>query len=117
MIRIVLAGDPVAKGRPRFSRKTGHTYTPEKLNNNVPPLVYRLKNGHFYPIVKEAATVCQLGRASGLAQAKAKKEEEETEAVTEVVYLPLLEEVSKVEQMVQICRAQNLEGHKARGAR
>lgn len=30
MIRIVLAGDPVAKGRPRFSRKTGHTYTPEK---------------------------------------------------------------------------------------
>ena len=25
-----LAGEPVGKGRPRFSRATGHTYTPEK---------------------------------------------------------------------------------------
>jgi len=27
---MVLAGEPVGKGRPRFSRATGHTYTPEK---------------------------------------------------------------------------------------
>lgn len=87
-----------------------HTYTPERLNNNVPPLVYRIKNGHFYPIVKEAASVCQLGRATNQAQAKAKKDEEEpAENVTEVVYLPQLDDVTKVEQMVQICREQNLE--------
>jgi Holliday junction resolvase RusA-like endonuclease len=27
---LVLAGDPVGKGRPRFSRASGHVYTPEK---------------------------------------------------------------------------------------
>lgn len=30
IITIELAGDPVAKGRPRFVRATGRTYTPEK---------------------------------------------------------------------------------------
>ena len=29
-VTIVLNGDPVAKGRPRFSRKSGATYTPVK---------------------------------------------------------------------------------------
>jgi Holliday junction resolvase RusA-like endonuclease len=29
-VRIRLDGDPVGKGRPRFVRKTGHAYTPEK---------------------------------------------------------------------------------------
>ena len=29
-IVIVMSGDPVPKGRPRFNRKTGATYTPEK---------------------------------------------------------------------------------------
>jgi len=28
--KMILDGDPVGKGRPRFSRATGHTYTPEK---------------------------------------------------------------------------------------
>lgn len=27
---MVLDGEPIGKGRPRFSRETGHTYTPEK---------------------------------------------------------------------------------------
>jgi len=27
---MILDGEPVGKGRPRFSRQTGHTYTPEK---------------------------------------------------------------------------------------
>lgn len=30
MIRIVLAGEPIGKGRPRFVRATGRTYTPEQ---------------------------------------------------------------------------------------
>lgn len=33
MIEIVLLGEPVAKGRPRFSQATGHAYTPEKTRN------------------------------------------------------------------------------------
>ena len=28
--RLVITGQPVAKGRIRFARKTGHAYTPEK---------------------------------------------------------------------------------------
>jgi len=30
MLKIILAGQPVAKGRVRFARSTGRTYTPEK---------------------------------------------------------------------------------------
>lgn len=33
MIEIVIRGTPVAKGRPRFARETGHAYTPEKTRN------------------------------------------------------------------------------------
>ena len=30
VFRLVIAGQPVAKGRVRFARKTGHAFTPEK---------------------------------------------------------------------------------------
>lgn len=33
MIEIVLLGKPVAKGRPRFAKETGRTYTPEKTRS------------------------------------------------------------------------------------
>ena len=33
VISFVVPGEPVGKGRPRFSRKTGRTYTPEKTAN------------------------------------------------------------------------------------
>ena len=33
MIEIVLLGEPVAKGRPRFNTETGHAYTPEKTRS------------------------------------------------------------------------------------
>lgn len=40
MIEIVVLGAPVAKGRPRFSRATGHAYTPEKTRNFEAALKY-----------------------------------------------------------------------------
>lgn len=40
MIEIVVLGKPVAKGRPRFARATGHTYTPEKTRNFEAALKY-----------------------------------------------------------------------------
>ena len=40
MIEIVVLGIPVAKGRPRFSKATGHTYTPEKTRNFEAALKY-----------------------------------------------------------------------------
>lgn len=40
MIEIVVLGEPVAKGRPRFAKATGHTYTPEKTRNFEAALKY-----------------------------------------------------------------------------
>lgn len=40
MIEIILLGKPVAKGRPRFAKETGHTYTPEKTRNYEAALKY-----------------------------------------------------------------------------
>ena len=40
MIEIVVLGVPVAKGRPRFAKDTGHTYTPEKTRNFEAALKY-----------------------------------------------------------------------------
>jgi len=91
-----------------------HAYTPEKLNNNVPPLVYRVKNGHFYPIVNEATSICQMGRATTLAQ-KAKEEKVEVAKTLEIVMLPLPENKNKFSQVVQICKEQNVEVY-SRGA-
>ncbi len=39
-IVITLAGVPVGKGRPRFSRKSGHAYTPEKTRTYEDNLAY-----------------------------------------------------------------------------
>ncbi len=30
IVTVIVLGSPVGKGRPRFTRKTGHAYTPEK---------------------------------------------------------------------------------------
>lgn len=40
MIEIVVLGTPVAKGRPRFSKATGHAFTPEKTRNFEAALKY-----------------------------------------------------------------------------
>lgn len=40
MIEIVVLGAPVAKGRPRFAKETGHVYTPEKTRNFEAALKY-----------------------------------------------------------------------------
>jgi len=82
-----------------------HTYTPSLLNNNVPPLVYRVKNGHFYPITKEAINVCQMGRITNQAHRKAAEKEAKSLAV---VILPKTDE-TKFEQVVRICQEQNVE--------
>ncbi len=41
--RFEVPGDPVAKGRPRFSRKTGRTWTPEKTSRyeNLVAMAYK----------------------------------------------------------------------------
>lgn len=40
MIEIVVLGVPVAKGRPRFAKESGHVYTPQKTRNFEAALKY-----------------------------------------------------------------------------
>lgn len=83
-----------------------HTYEPPSLNNNVPPLVYRVKNGHFYPIVKGATSICQMGRCTS--QVQTKKEKEATVEAIPIEILPESDE-PRLEQLVRICRDLNVE--------
>lgn len=47
VITFTIPGEPVGKGRPRFVRATGRTYTPEKTRNfeNLVRLAYRQQIG------------------------------------------------------------------------
>ena len=50
VIRFVIPGAPVGKGRPRFVRQTGRTYTPEKTVNyeNLVKLMYNEQTNRHY---------------------------------------------------------------------
>lgn len=54
VIRFVIPGCPVGKGRPRFVRATGRTYTPEKTVSyeNYVKLVFKDAYPHFRPYEK-----------------------------------------------------------------
>jgi len=89
-----------------------HAYSPEekrKINNNVPPLVYRVKNGHFYPIVKEAKSICQMGRITNQSQKGAAKDEKEVKQLEIVILEDTEEDKNRFEQVVRICKEHNVE--------
>lgn len=46
-VKFVIPGDPVGKGRPRFVRATGHTYTPERTKNYEDLIRLRYPGGMF----------------------------------------------------------------------
>lgn len=54
VIRFVVPGCPVGKGRPRFVRATGRTYTPEKTVSyeNFVKIVFQEAYPHFLPYDK-----------------------------------------------------------------
>jgi Holliday junction resolvase RusA-like endonuclease len=81
VIEIVVLGEPVAKGRPRFDRTTGRAYTPEKTRSfegalkyaaiqvmgNRPPLdgPLRVEIDVMLPIAKSWPKKQQAAAASG----------------------------------------------------
>lgn len=81
-------------------------YVPTELlkGDNLPPLCFRVKNGHFYPIIKEAARVAKIVAATAVGQAKAKKEEvaEEKEIISEVEAVKTTDPLA---YLVQTCKA------------
>lgn len=99
------------------THKVIHHYTPAKLNNNIPPLVYRVKNGHLYPIVSEAASVCQMvARATTLAHERKPAEVEEVAADPLEVVVLEQDDRTPEEQLVAICQAQTTEAYSRKKA-
>jgi hypothetical protein len=86
------------------------THTPSKLNNNVPPLIFRVKNSHFYPIVNESVSIAKMGKGfqTALAQVAA-KDCKVAEEIVELVELVETEGVTRSAQMVQICKDAGVE--------
>ena len=64
MIRIVMAGEPIGKGRPRFSRATGTVYTPEKTARYEERLAWAAQRTSF-PLTETAARA----KAHGMTEA------------------------------------------------
>lgn len=84
-------------------------HTPEHLNTAVPPLVFRVKNQHIYPIVSEARAVSQYGNGHRTESAQvAEKDRVQAESVTDIVVLESTEE-SRIAQMVSICKSVGVE--------
>jgi hypothetical protein len=86
------------------------TYTPKKLNNNVPPLAFRTKNQHFYPLPKEAKVIAKMGNGYMTTMAQvADKDRHVAEEIIELVELTEIEGMSRSQQMVQVCRDAGVE--------
>ncbi|MDR1408873.1 MAG: RusA family crossover junction endodeoxyribonuclease [Oscillospiraceae bacterium] len=59
MVKFVISGEPVGKGRPRFVKKTGRTYTPDKtvFYENLVRQAYRSKYGTDRFLINQAVSV------------------------------------------------------------
>ncbi len=85
------------------------THTPTKINKNVPTLVFRVKNAHFYPIVSEANSISKYGNGFVTETAQvAEKDRVVAEEIVELVELENTEEPRSV-QMVRICKEAGVE--------
>ena len=85
------------------------THEPTKQKKNVPPLIFRVKNNHFYPITTENMSISQYGSGwSSNAVQVAKKDRIVVETPVELVQLEDTEQ-TRTEQMVQICNEQQTE--------
>ncbi len=85
------------------------TYEPKQINTHIPPLVFRVKNRHFYLITNENLSISQYasGYISNSVQV-AKKDRIIIEAPVELVQLENTDE-TRMEQMVRMCNEQETE--------
>lgn len=92
-----------------------HTHSPAIINKNLPPLIFRVKNGHFYAITNRSNTIASIAKAKRVSEmthfktkgeeaTEAKEKEELTFEILEVG-----EEETRIQQMVRIMKEKHLE--------
>lgn len=98
-----------------------HAYTPDLINKGIPPLIFRVKNNHFYAILDRSAsirtTVSNSKRVSEMTHFKTAGEEKKEKAEKEALTFTVLSdpgEGGRVGQMVQIMKEQSKEIFKGR---
>lgn len=64
-----------------------HTFQPAHLNKNLPPLVFKVKNNHFYAIMDQSKSICMRGKNTSGMEYKIKSEEKE-EKVYDIQVMP-----------------------------
>ena len=97
-----------------------HTHEPHHINKNLPPLIFRVKNGHFYAILNRstsiATTVSNKKRVSEMTHYKTAAEEKKETAEVEGLKFEVLTEgvESRVDQMIALMKKENKEIFDAR---
>jgi hypothetical protein len=92
-----------------------HTHVPESINKSLPPLVFRVKNGHFYAILNRSTNISAIARSkrvSEITHFKTKAEEEAKKKETEGLTFKVLtcdSEEGRIDQMVRIMKEQKKE--------
>jgi len=92
-----------------------HTYAPAIINKNIPPLVFRVKNGHFYAITNKSnsiASIAKAKRVSEMTHFKTKSEEDAEAKEKEELTFEILEcgeDETRIQQMVRIMKEKHLE--------
>jgi len=93
-----------------------HTYAPDIINKGIPPLIFRVKNGHFYAILDRSTsirtTVANSKRVSEMTHFKTAGDEKKDKAEKESLTFKVLSEPEtggRVAQMIQIMKDESKE--------
>jgi hypothetical protein len=93
-----------------------HTHAPTIINKNLPPLIFRVKNGHFYAITNKSNVIASIAKAkkrvSEMTHFKTKAEEEIEQKEKDALTFEILEtgeDETRIQQMVRIMKEKHLE--------
>jgi hypothetical protein len=88
-----------------------HSYNPSYINKDLPPLIFRVKNNHFYAIMDRSKSICMRGKNTSGMEYKGKEKEE----VDSIDYIEVLEtNGDAMEQMIAIMNQKKKEVFPAR---
>jgi len=82
-----------------------HHFTPDKRNTNLPPIAYRVKNNHFYPLIEAVKQIAAIV-STQLAQSKAKEKKEVVEKELPVV---VVESINPFKTLIDMCKTKGTE--------
>lgn len=89
-----------------------HSYSPKHINKNLPPLVFRVKNNHFYAILDQNKSICMRGKNTSGMDYKAKTEPEVVEKVTDIKVIDRTQ--VGIQYMIDLMKQKKMEVYPAR---